>query len=144
MATDGAPNDFARLIGVHRATRQWTQEALARELGISPEYLSAVVNRKRPASARLVLKMSQVFGLQPNDEQQLLAAAGYGPPPEARSAPGPQARRRGAGLASPVRMIDDDRDNVLAAILERLDALESEIKGIRATVERLRSEETGQ
>jgi len=143
VTTDRTPNDFARLIRVHRATRQWTQEALARELGISPEYLSAVVNRKRPASARLVLKMSQVFGLEPADEQQLLAAAGYGPPPEARSEVGPRARRRGAGLASPIRMIDDDGEDVLNAILERLDALESEINSIRAIVERLRDGDEG-
>lgn len=132
MNQEPTPNEFARLLVVHRAVRQWTQEGLARQVGVSPEYMSAVVNRKRPVSARLVMQISRALDLSPEEEQRLLAAAGHG----ASARKGHDSEGRKLRHSSPRAIVEEDPTDVLRAVLRRLELLENEVRDIRDIVER--------
>ncbi len=56
---------------VHRAMKDWTQEELARRVGVTRKTINTIENGRFVPSTRLSLKLAQVFGVQVEDLFQL-------------------------------------------------------------------------
>jgi putative transcriptional regulator len=56
---------------VQRAIKNWTQEQLAQEVGVTRKTINSVENRKDVPSTFLALKMAKVFGVSVEELFQL-------------------------------------------------------------------------
>ena len=54
-----------KAIRADRGLRGWTQNVLAKKLGVSIQNLSAMEHDRRPISKKMAAKLSQVFGVPP-------------------------------------------------------------------------------
>lgn len=50
------------------AARSWSLRALAREVGVSANYLSEIANEKRPASLAVKIKLASLIGWEKSHE----------------------------------------------------------------------------
>jgi transcriptional regulator with XRE-family HTH domain len=70
-----APEGFIRLLREGMEKRKISLNQLAERAGISPAFLSRIMNKERGLpSDKVILRLSQVLDLQPNE--RLLTAAG--------------------------------------------------------------------
>ena len=68
------------MIKVHRAMKDWTQEELARRIGVTRKTVNTIENGVYVPSTVLALKMARVFGVTVEDVFQLAEPF----PPETR------------------------------------------------------------
>jgi putative transcriptional regulator len=67
----GGPSLLKNSIKVHRAMKDWTQEELARRVGVTRKTVNTIENGVYVPSTVLALKMARVFGVTVEDVFQL-------------------------------------------------------------------------
>ncbi|MDH4273094.1 MAG: helix-turn-helix transcriptional regulator [Candidatus Aminicenantes bacterium] len=67
----GGPPLLKNTIKVHRAMKDWTQEELARRIGVTRKTVNTIENGVYVPSTVLALKMARVFGVTVEDVFQL-------------------------------------------------------------------------
>jgi len=67
----GGQSLLKNTIKVHRAMKDWTQEELARRIGVSRKTVNTIENGVYVPSTVLALKMARVFGVAVEDVFQL-------------------------------------------------------------------------
>jgi putative transcriptional regulator len=67
----GGPPLLKNTIKVQRAMRDWTQEELARRIGVTRKTVNTIENGVYVPSTVLALKMARVFGVAVEDVFQL-------------------------------------------------------------------------
>lgn len=67
----GGPPLLRNTIKVHRAMKDWTQEELARRIGVTRKTVNTIENGVYVPSTVLALKMARVFGVAVEDVFQL-------------------------------------------------------------------------
>jgi len=67
----GGPPLLKNTIKVHRAMKDWTQEELARRIGVTRKTINTIENGVYVPSTVLALKMARVFGVAVEDIFQL-------------------------------------------------------------------------
>jgi putative transcriptional regulator len=67
----GGPPLLKNSIKVHRAMKDWTQEELARRVGVTRKTVNTIENGVYVPSTVLALKMARVFGVTVEDVFQL-------------------------------------------------------------------------
>jgi putative transcriptional regulator len=67
----GGPPLLKNTIKVHRAVKDWTQEELARRIGVTRKTVNTIENGVYVPSTVLALKMARVFGVTVEDVFQL-------------------------------------------------------------------------
>jgi putative transcriptional regulator len=67
----GGPPLLKNTIKVHRAIKDWTQEELARRIGVTRKTVNTIENGIYVPSTVLALKMARVFGVTVEDVFQL-------------------------------------------------------------------------
>jgi len=63
----GGPPLLRNTIKVHRAMKDWTQEELARRIGVTRKTVNTIENGVYVPSTVLALKMARVFGVAVED-----------------------------------------------------------------------------
>lgn len=63
----GGPSPLKNRIRVHRAEKDWTQEELARRIGVTRKTVNTIENGVYVPSTVLALKMARVFGVSVED-----------------------------------------------------------------------------
>jgi putative transcriptional regulator len=76
----GGPAPLKNTIKVQRAMKDWTQEELARRIGVTRKTVNTIENGVYVPSTVLALKMARVFGVAVEDIFEL---AELFPPPQA-------------------------------------------------------------
>lgn len=67
----GGPFPLKNTIKVHRAMKDWTQEELARRIGVTRKTVNTIENGIYVPSTVLAIKMARVFGVTVEDVFQL-------------------------------------------------------------------------
>ncbi len=67
----GGPPLLKNTIKVHRAMKDWTQEELARRIGVTRKTVNTIENGIYVPSTVLAIKMARVFGVTVEDVFQL-------------------------------------------------------------------------
>ncbi|MGB7295380.1 MAG: helix-turn-helix transcriptional regulator [Candidatus Aminicenantales bacterium] len=67
----GGPFPLKNTIKVHRAMKDWTQEELARRIGVTRKTVNTIENGIYVPSSVLAIKMARVFGVTVEDVFQL-------------------------------------------------------------------------
>jgi putative transcriptional regulator len=67
----GGQSLLKNTIKVHRAMKDWTQEELARRIGVTRKTVNTIENGVYVPSTVLALKMARVFGVAVEDVFQL-------------------------------------------------------------------------
>ena len=64
-------NELKNTIHVHRAMKEWTQEELARRVGVTRKTINTIENGIFVPSTILALKIARAFGVRVEDVFQL-------------------------------------------------------------------------
>jgi transcriptional regulator with XRE-family HTH domain len=118
--------EFRRLVKMHRAARNWSQERMAAEAEMDHSLVSRLESGQRYATREAINKLACGLGLLPADKDRLLIAAGFFPDnPENAVADEPSITRLYRLLRD--KTLPEEKRTALRALLDNITAIFMEV-----------------